>query len=89
MTGYERRRAERHRAARNRPRAQGVPRPGPSVYAERFRQQGPVTIVSTHGGKWLGVERDGGFEPARPCCANPLECHRPECWWPFTAGHIY
>jgi len=52
------------------------------VYEDRFRQSKP-TIVMTQTGKWLGVERDGEFEAPQSCCANPIECHRPECWRPF------
>jgi hypothetical protein len=40
-------------------------------------------IVMAHNGEWLGVERDGQFEPAQPCCPDPLHCQRDECWTPL------
>jgi hypothetical protein len=52
-----------------------------SVYEGRYRRGQPV-FVMTVPGKWLGVERGGEFEAPQPCCANPMECHRPECWRP-------
>jgi hypothetical protein len=94
VSSYDRRKASRQRAARA-PRSRATDRAGrrvdrrdeKSTYEGRYTQ-GPVTFVLTRTGKFLGVERDGEFEPARPCCTNPLECHRPECWRPFTAGDI-
>jgi hypothetical protein len=56
------------------------PRPGPSVYDGRYEATGPVVVVMTRTGQFLGVERDGHFEPAQPCCADPLKCERSECW---------
>lgn len=59
--------------------------PERSVYEDRYGDgaAGPVTVVMTTAGQYLGVERGGVFEPAKPCCANSLECQRAECWRPL------
>lgn len=56
------------------------PRPGPSVYANRFQQSRNVVRIVTLGGQFLGHEIDGEFVPPQPCCDDPLECHKPQCW---------
>jgi hypothetical protein len=53
---------------------------GRSVYDDRYRSTGPVTVVMTQTGRLLGLERDGHFEPTQPCCPAPRTCERGECW---------
>jgi hypothetical protein len=59
------------------------PKPGPSVYERRDQAHGPVTVVMTHTGRFVGLERDGDFEAAQPCCPDPSQCRREECWKPL------
>jgi hypothetical protein len=47
-----------------------LPRPGPSVYAERFPASATTRTVNV-----------AGFQVEMPvCCENPAVCRRPECW---------
>jgi hypothetical protein len=49
-----------------------------SVYEDRAKPVEPKIIVAE--GRIVGYEIDGQFVKAQPCCENPLECERPECW---------
>jgi hypothetical protein len=57
-----------------------APAPRRSVYDDRSQGTGPVAVVMTHTGRFLGLERDGHFEPTQPCCPDPRSCERGECW---------
>jgi hypothetical protein len=56
------------------------PRPGPSVYENHRRATGPVVVLMTPHGRFVGVEAGGKFIEARPCCDDPADCDRPGCW---------
>jgi hypothetical protein len=49
-------------------------RQGSSVYADRFTDDHAPRIAFANG----------QFVEIRPCCENPLECERPECWRPLS-----
>jgi hypothetical protein len=53
-----------------------------SVYEDRAEPTEPPKILVSDG-HIVGYEIDGQFVKAQPCCENPLECERPECWWPL------
>lgn len=87
---YEARKRQRQSLSRTgsarKPSGDGPPvSRGRSVYEDHYGGEaaGPITVVLTQFGKFLGVERGGVFEPAKPCCADARECQRPECWTPL------
>jgi hypothetical protein len=66
------------------PWPKGTPRPGPSAYGDPARlAPSKVVTVMTVTGKFLGMEVDGEFQPAKPCCPDAMKCRRPECWKPL------
>jgi hypothetical protein len=83
VSRYEQRRAERAASRTSGSHERRVDRRGErSTYEGRSTQQGQPVFVMTVSGKWLGTWMNGVFEAPQPCCANPMECHRRECWRP-------
>ena len=49
-------------------------------YAERARRSHVSTVID---GRVCEVDENGELHPLPPCCPNPLDCTRPQCWRSF------